>query len=253
MKKFLSLFLMVFILTVGVMFAGCNADKSSYTISANVLHGSLGYVSGGNGTFKSGENIVLTAYPKSNNNEDFICWLFKNQFYSKNRSINITVSKETSGMYLALFKCDNLEYVYLNELNVNFSTPLSQDIRLENLKVSIGNIENILSTIFTAGEINTDSTFNSVLLYPDNKPFAFDKTENIYIKIEATFSRFDTLFISSTSKKIDALTDVAESLSNTTIKLNDPVNPNNVNQIIDENFVAPDISFSFSNFTEYFE
>ena len=195
MKKTILGFVMAFICAVSVLFVGCGAKPNEYDISVLINGANFGTVEDVSGTYTENTNLTIKAKPYSG--QTFFCWLHDGKVVSNKEEYSFTVSESTSGTYLALFECADLEYFYLDGFEfTNNIAAYDGDIEQNLTQISLyfGYSPNEMYEVLTLKDETLPtvqgSFYDYATLYPEKSfPFAFDKTKNVYIKIVAKYTK----------------------------------------------------------------
>lgn len=193
MKKSLSVIMLAFICCFGLFLAGCTDTPGKYSISVYINGANYGTVEDVSGEYLEGTDVTITATPFSN--QEFFCWMHDNKVVSTESEFTFTVGKETSGSYVALFKCPDLEYYYLDGLTFNNAVPSSYEnsaYTLKELSVNFGYSQNTLINVYTCTDedLLLAETFeaNNEAINSTNLPHIFNKTQNLYINVIAKYT-----------------------------------------------------------------
>ena len=257
-KKFISSALIICLAFTCLLITGCTGTPNKYYISVNALHYNLGSIEGGNNTYTEGDTITIKAIPSQNSsyNSTFYCWLLNNKVVSTQAEYTFTVSKNTSGNYLALFTCPYLEYFSLSSISLD-SGILDTDSTtfVKKIEIFAGEVENSLETIY---EITSDTFDKQILLDKntihelDNKPYTFDIQNDLFLKINITYEQNEIEFISETNAKIEKNDDVTQSTFSLLEKvLSEAINLENEDLKLNLNGNNAKINLVFERLTEF--
>ena len=209
MKRVFTFGLLVFLCFSIFLFSGCDAPKASYTVNAYVNGAIFGEVYGGNETYESGSTVSLTAIPRqkgSQTNENvFVAWVHDFKVVSTDANYTFVVDKDTSGNYIALFQNSqsDLEYIAPLGISLEYGMFSDSDIDVKSYTLSMGYYEDELFEFF-AGEAEDNGFANIDNIYEvDELPYAFDKTKDLYIKVQINYQRDDFNYTATAIKKID--------------------------------------------------
>lgn len=190
MKKKIALLLLVVVILPIVALFGCD-EVSSYPVlvySSSIVHGSVS----GNGTYKDGETVTLTATAKNtkSNSSHFICWLYENdtqlvddatyeisevlddkQLPTKS-TLKFKISEQTKGNYIAVFEEEKMMYAKLDNFKIRpaalAGSALNDDENSSNLtaNISISQAQNasLYETIYSDTDIEINGASAS---HPD--------------------------------------------------------------------------------------
>lgn len=261
-KRFIGLFF-VFVCTCCLLLSGCNSTPAEYDINVLVNGANFGTVEDVSGTYAEGSNITITAKPKSG--ENFFCWLHNSKVVSTKAEYSFTVSNESSGTYIALFECPDLEYIFLKEFSFINLIPQSDGIAeqvLTELSISFGYTPTDFYNVYVCSEedLTTQETFiiTEEVLYPnETTPFAFDKTKDIYVKIitkyTSTAGEVIDNYQSETIYMINK-TAVGSPFNNIeNLQLNKNVNLDNENSFLEKEDIKNSITINFKNLSEFIQ
>ena len=100
-------------LVCGLTLVGCSTTPKKFDIAVYINGANFGRVSDDvNGTYDEGQNVTISATPYEN--QTFFCWLHDNQVVSVESTYTFEVNEKASGSYIALFVCQDLEFIYLD-------------------------------------------------------------------------------------------------------------------------------------------
>lgn len=234
-KKLLSVALVALIATFGLALGGCDENLDSYDVIVKVNGAKYGDVYGGNDTYTVGTNITIKAKPKATTSQTsqnvFVCWVHDNKVVSTEAEYTFKLSFETAGTYVALFECADLEYVAINNLVINSGTFLNvgtAGASISKLSLKMGYSENRLIEVYSSDDVafvNESLTLDSSsFLHDENFPYVFDKTRNLFVKVDITYlySSSEIEYVSSTIITIPA-TEVGGGVPSASGELNAPV------------------------------
>ena len=206
MKKFISCLMLVFLSLGVVLISGCDEQKASFVVSAYVNGARFGDVYGGNDTYEEGTEVTLTAVPRQSISAEFVAWIHDLRVVSNKEVYTFTVNKNTAGDYIALFENgqSDLEYIAPLGLTLEYGT-FDSDLVIEVLdySLSIGYYENELYNIFEADAENNISVTLENMYDNEELPYAFDKTRDIYVKVQINYARNDFNYSATAIKKIN--------------------------------------------------
>lgn len=246
MKKNRLFAIILSLVFVCCLFAGCTQSPAKYDITVKTFGAGLGSVEGGNATYVEGDNVTIKAVPvtSSSSSSEFFCWLLNNKVASTKAEYSFVVSEKTAGDYVALFTCPYLEYFSLSE--INFDSGIDSDINsttnVTKLEIHFGTIENLTTLAYNLESDTLENKFvlTSTEIYENDKmPYAYNVQQDIFVKIVITYVQDEVEFVSTTKAKIIGNNDVQrdlvelknenESTAEETkgIALNQAVNPEN--------------------------
>lgn len=197
MKKILPIFLIA--LMFGAVLSGCTSTPKKFDVSVFINGAIFGRVNDEiNGTYTEGDEVTIVATPYEN--QTFFCWMHDNQVVSNQSTYTFEINEQSSGSYIALFNCADLEYVYIDSFEIvdnasNQAIAQDRPVTLVGLNISLGYNQNDLVTVYS----ETTVSQNEQSLYAENFPFAFDKTRNLYIRITLTHTRENLQYSSKTT------------------------------------------------------
>lgn len=201
-RKLCYVILLSFVLCM--IISGCSNPPEKYDISVYINGAIHGRVNDDvSGTYTEGQDVTIVATPYEG--QEFFCWLHYNKVVSTDATYTFEINEQNSGAYIALFKCADLEYISLESFSFSdMASNITGDIAttLKSLKISFGPNQNELTEVFSSVAtseqvVNTTVDFNT--LYPeDSLPYAFKKTQGLYIKISATYERAGLEYLSET-------------------------------------------------------
>lgn len=253
-KKILSIALIAIVFVFGVFFAGCSKIPGKFEISTKINGAIFGKVEDIDGIYDEGTTLTIKATPKEGNK--FFCWLHDGKVESTSAEYTFVVSEKTSGTYLALFECADLEYISISNFEFTNGVTANDDIAtsLTSLLISIGYNQNELYDVYMLGEDTLESQTITVPfenIYGDNPlPYAFDKTKDLYIKISLTYMRGEIEYLSETISILPK-TDVGNPHSAFTIsKFNKAINPLNQNLVLEDSKNCT-ITVNFEKLSEF--
>ncbi|MGN1201000.1 MAG: hypothetical protein ACI4R8_01865 [Candidatus Caccovivens sp.] len=184
-KKFSLLLLALFIVPIFALF-GCN-EAESFPVTVFPSWGEAGSVSG-NGTYKEGETVTLTAVASTIKNSSVVAWVYQNsreivddntyKIVNETNSaekvtkstLTFVMSESTQGRYTAVFDESKLLYTKLTSWRMT-STPDADgelddgraNIMTGTIEVSQGENSSNLTTAYTAEEVSIkDNVTNTV-------------------------------------------------------------------------------------------
>lgn len=205
-KKFLCTIVSLMLIISCFAFSGCGKTPQSFSISTKT-HGTRGTVAGDEIIYEEGSIATITATP--NPNEEFLCWIHENKVESFAKTHTFTISKETSGEYIAVFKEPDSEYVCINSLSINNGYQDSEEnvATFANLKILIGYNQNELTNVFECNQdlmAEKENTLTKDQIYIESTlPFAFQKTKSLYVKIILTYVWNEIEYVSEDLKTIE--------------------------------------------------
>lgn len=252
-KKFLTISLLLVLALVCGTLTGCASDPLKYDITVQALHYNLGSIEGKSGTYTEGDIVKIKAIPNqsASSNSEFFCWLLNNKVVSTEAEYEFTISKDTAGNYVALFTCPYLEYYSLNGLTLDSDVVTNSNIqtKIKSLKIYAGELENLLTNIYTLNEsMDTNLTYSNADIYSEDKmPYAFDIQNDLYLKIEIVYEQDEIEFISTTTAKIDKTNDLTrETFELDNLPLTLASNPDNNSLKLNTQSSSQQISLSFA-------
>lgn len=201
-RKLFSIILLAFAFCV--VLSGCSDTPKEYDLSVHIngaIHGRVN--DDASGTYTEGELVTIVATPYEG--QEFFCWMHYNKVVSTEATYTFKIDEQSSGAYIALFKCADLEYISLESFSFSdMASSADGEIAttLKTLKISFGPNQNELTEVFSSVAteeqvVNTTVDFNT--LYTENKlPFAFKKTQGLYIKVSALYDRAGIEYLSET-------------------------------------------------------
>lgn len=219
-NKFFTFLLMIMLVFTGGLLSGCTGSKNSYDITVQINGAIFGRVSDDvSGTYLEGTSVTITATPYEN--QTFFCWVLDNKVVSIDAEYTFEISKETAGSYVALFKCADLEYISLESFA--FTNTMGgaegEDVTttLKSFTLSFGYNQNDLYTVYESVKTEESEVVSSgdlTSLYSEDQfPFAFRKTDRIYVKITTIYDRAGIEYKSETISYINGC-NVGEEHSN---------------------------------------
>lgn len=193
MKKTLISMMLALICCFGFLLSGCGATPEVYEISVYINGANFGTVDDISGQYTEGASVTITATPYEN--QTFLCWMHDGKAVSNKAQYTFTVNEQTSGSYIALFNCADLEYVMLDSFvftNNILPQNNSTEQLLTELNINMGHSLNELVKVYSCtGDALMQSRvieLSNAILYEENKtPYAFDKTKVIYLEVEAKY------------------------------------------------------------------
>ena len=202
MKHKIILFLIV-ALMFGFTLTGCTSTPANYDISVYINGAVYGRVNDEvSGTYPEGTELTIVATPYEN--QTFFCWMLDNKVVSTSQEYTFEVSEQTSGSYVALFNCSDLEYISLESFNFTNAVTQNSETQLKSFSIYFGHTQNDLYKVFTSTNNNISSASLNTLYGEDQYPYTFDKTRNIYIKIEIVYESENIEYKSETIKILNA-------------------------------------------------
>lgn len=163
---------------------GCNEQIETYNVKVNVWYANYGTVYG-SGTYNDGENATISATPKGNS--QFIAWLHENIVVSYDSEYTFNVNKDTSGTYIAVFTCPDLELV--TPTQIIYADDFEQNDNIDNIHISfaMGNSYDDLKEIYSS-DVSESSEFDINTLI-----MALNKRTHIICEVNITFNYQTTI------------------------------------------------------------
>lgn len=253
-KNFFSAMLVVLIFTFGIFVAGCSSSLDKFEISTQINGAIFGKVENVDGVYDEGTSLTIKATPKEGNT--FFCWLHDGKVASTSAEYTFIVNEETSGTYLALFECPDLEYISIFDFEFTNGVTSNDDIptELTSLIISIGYSQNELYDVYKLEEDSLAETTVSIpfeTIYEEALlPYAFDKTQDLYIKLSLIYNRGEIEYMSETIT-VFPKTQIGESISQFTLtNFNEAINPLNENLVLDGSSECT-ITINFEKLSEF--
>lgn len=209
MKRILSIITFLIVCSFSVLLSGCGETPAKYEIEVLVNGANFGTVEDVSGTYTENSNITIKAKPFSG--ETFFCWIHDGKVVSINAEYTFSLNEQSSGTYIALFNCPDLEYFYLDSLSfvnniATYDGEIEQSLKQISLNFgySLNQMYNVLTLENETLPTLEQSTLTNDLLYANNTmPFTFDKTKDLYINVKVVYTKLiaesEIEFISETS------------------------------------------------------
>lgn len=264
MKKYFCTLLAVILIFSGIMLSACQENYVTYDISTYINGARFGDV-WGDGTYQEGKSITIHATPKatasSSTKNEFLCWIHQNQVVSLNADYTFTVNKSTAGTYIALFKSPNLEYVMIDNVEmdeISFNEDTYGLVKMSEISLELGTDFNHLTNVYSMS-LEDNNLKNNItqeeLLTEYQLPYTFDKTRAIYAKIKITFIRENDFIYTSTTNL--TISDIQLTKDLETNKLFEKISFDVEKPILNgttrtlEFVEAPQISVTFASLSDY--
>ena len=185
--RFFALVLASVFLTL--LFGGCTeviADHKISVTSSNIQNG----IVTGDGTYKTKQEVTLTATPK--NNHSFVAWIRNELIVSYDMTYTFIASNDTDGKYTALFTTDTLDYFMLKKVQYNISGLTLNDeawtlTHISELNITCGLTSGIYQELVSGKNIEMPNTGNLAAEEFDIIDKIFYMNKAYYFNIKTTY------------------------------------------------------------------
>ncbi|MDD4815880.1 MAG: hypothetical protein PHQ62_01905 [Clostridia bacterium] len=196
-KKLVPLLFCFLIVFSALSFSGCNEiilDHNILVTSSNTQKGTVN----GTGFYKTNQNVVLSATPKSE--QTFIAWVKNDVVVSYETNYSFLANTATAGKYTALFSTNNLEYFMLKGLSYDISgleitNPNLYVSKIINFSVKTSQAPSLYTNlgVLTNAEVNNTGNFSDNNFDYFEKIFYLSKTYYFSVTLKAEYTNITTL------------------------------------------------------------